>query len=48
MKRNRGIVMNAVKQFRCALKFASKDMKIDRGIVTAALNQNGEAIEFAS
>ena len=40
--------MDVVKQFLCVLKFASEDLNIDRGVVMAAVKQNGEALEFSS
>ena len=47
-RKNREIVLEAVKQNGFALKYASVDLQGDREIVSEAIKQNGEALQFAS
>ena len=48
LKRDREIVMAAVKQDFRALEFASDTLKRDRDILMAAVKQGGNALKFAS
>ena len=40
-------MVDAVNQNGRALNFASADIQIDREIVTAVVNQDGQALQFA-
>ena len=48
MKRDRDIVMTAVKQNGWSPQLASENLQRDREIVMAAVNQSWGALEFAS
>ena len=47
-KGNRKIMLEAIKQDGCALRFASAALKDDREIVREAVKQNGCALDYAS
>ena len=48
LRRDREIVMAAVKHHGYALQFVSEDLQIDRDFVMAAVKQHGYALRFSS
>ncbi|KAG2382702.1 hypothetical protein C9374_005282 [Naegleria lovaniensis] len=48
LKKDKEIVLNAVKNNGLSLQYAHSSLQCDREIVLAAVKQNGEALEFAS
>ena len=48
LKRDREVVLEAVKQDGYALRFASEELRGDRDVVMEAVKQNGDALQYAS
>lgn len=48
LKRDREIVLTAVRRSGLCLEFAAPEMRADRDVVLAAVQVQGEALEFAS
>lgn len=48
MRKDRDVVLEAVKHSGWALKWASQKLQNDHGVALAAVQQNGEALEFVS
>ena len=48
LKADKEVVLEAVKQDRNALQFASEKLKADKEVVLEAVKQNGWVLKFAS